>query len=141
MLSLFGSKGRIVQAHMSPESQRLQIRYSEFFDFRKLTQDWLDIFVRWFLNEPLATPMPQSKMAISEPHNTSKHPAEDMAHLPFQSESCISELTEPNAHKHHDIMPWTFQKKLSTPVCSPSRNARDFGSDPATWSPQALLNA
>jgi hypothetical protein len=46
MLSIFGSKARIVQGHMSPEQQRLQVRYSEFFDFRNLTKEWLDIFVR-----------------------------------------------------------------------------------------------
>jgi hypothetical protein len=46
MLSLYGSRGRLVQAHMSPESERLQVRYSEFFEFRELTQDWLDVFVR-----------------------------------------------------------------------------------------------
>jgi hypothetical protein len=53
MLSPFGSKGRIIQAHMSPENQRLQVQYSHVFDFRNLMQHWLDIFVRWFLNEPL----------------------------------------------------------------------------------------
>lgn len=41
---------------MSPEKQRLQVRYSELFDFRNLTKESLDIFVRWFLNEPLAEP-------------------------------------------------------------------------------------
>ena len=53
MLSIYGSKARIIQAHMSPEQQRLQVRYSEFFDFHDLRKEWLDIFVRWFLNEPL----------------------------------------------------------------------------------------
>ncbi len=56
MLSIYGTKIRIVQAHMSPEQQRLQVRYSEFFDFRNQTKEWLDVFVRWLLSEPLAQP-------------------------------------------------------------------------------------
>ena len=54
MLSGYGSKARIIQAHMCPEHLRLQVRYSEFFDFRNLTKEEVDIFVRWFLCEPLA---------------------------------------------------------------------------------------
>jgi hypothetical protein len=38
MLSTHGSKARIVQAHMCPEQKRLQVRYSELFDFRNLTK-------------------------------------------------------------------------------------------------------
>ena len=54
MLSGYGSKARIIQAHMCPEHLRLQVRYSEFFDFRNLAKEGMDIFVRWFLCEPLA---------------------------------------------------------------------------------------
>jgi hypothetical protein len=42
MSSLYGSKGRLVRAHVSPDSERLQVRYSEFYEFRELTQDWLE---------------------------------------------------------------------------------------------------
>jgi hypothetical protein len=61
MLSSYGTNGRIVQAHMAPDSQRLQAWYSEFFEYRDLPQEWLDIFVRWFLNEPLATASAQTQ--------------------------------------------------------------------------------
>jgi hypothetical protein len=71
MLSIYGSKARLVQAHMSPEQLRLQVRYSEFVDFRNLTKEWLDIFVRWFLNEPQAEPSLSLKSDSSEqPHSS-----------------------------------------------------------------------
>lgn len=70
MLSIYGSRARIVQAHMSPEQQRLQVRYSDFFDFRNLTKEWLDIFVRWFLSEPLAEP-PLVEVNAPEPAENS----------------------------------------------------------------------
>jgi hypothetical protein len=64
MLSEFGSRCRLMQAHMCPVTQRLQLRYSEFYDFRNLTQYWLDIFVRWFLNDPLPVPIPRDRVEI-----------------------------------------------------------------------------
>ncbi len=66
MLSMYGSEARIVQAHMSPEQQRLQVRYSELFDFCNLTKELLAIFVRWFLNEPLAEPSLPCELNSSE---------------------------------------------------------------------------
>ena len=81
MLSIYGSKARIVQAHMSPEQLRLQVRYSEFFDFRNLTKEWLDIFVRWFLNEPQAGPLLSLELDSSEQPETSDDEVEALVPL------------------------------------------------------------
>lgn len=63
LLSVFDTNVRIVQAHMSPNSKRLQLRYSDFFDFRNLNQHYLDVFVRWLLNEPI--PVPKSEDEVT----------------------------------------------------------------------------
>lgn len=93
MLSLFGSKGRIVEAHMSPEQQRLQVRHSELFDFRNVTKEWLDIFVRWFLNEPLAEPSsscsPDLKMCEQQPE-TSDDAGRSLLDLASDSDTSLS---------------------------------------------------
>ncbi len=64
MLSLYGSKGRLIEAYMCPTTVRLKVRYSNFFEFRRLNQAWVDTFVRWFLSEPLAEP---SRSKLDEP--------------------------------------------------------------------------
>ncbi len=56
MFSIHGPKARLMQAHMSPDEDRLKLRHSELFDFCHLTQEWLDVFVRWMLNDPLMEP-------------------------------------------------------------------------------------
>ena len=97
MLSLYGSKGRIVQAHMPSESGRLQVRYSRFFDFRELTQDLLNICVRWFLNEPLAAPASRSELACSELRNNREALSEAEVNRLPASESGDSKSPQRNA--------------------------------------------
>ena len=45
---------------MSPESERLQVHYSDFFDFRKRTKRRVNMCARWFMNDPLEEPLPPS---------------------------------------------------------------------------------
>jgi hypothetical protein len=123
MLSLFGSKGRIIQAHLSPETRRLQVQYSELFHFRNLTQEWLVIFVRWFLNEPLAELSSQDDPSRS---NLCEHPqtsgeivAQDLA----ASQTCVQEPTQDPGSST------TPQKAVSTsyrsPRCKPEKPTMD----------------
>ncbi|ERF70368.1 hypothetical protein EPUS_05187 [Endocarpon pusillum Z07020] len=102
MLSLYGSRGCIVQAHMPPESGRLQVRYSEFFDFRELTQDWLDIFVRWFLSEPLAEPLSRSEVTHSGLRIDSENLKEAEVDEPPDHDSRIAESPRLNPPEHPD---------------------------------------
>jgi hypothetical protein len=88
MLSPFGSKDRIIQAHMYPENTRLQAQYSHVFDFRNLTQQWLDIFVRWFLNEPLTEHSSPETENQSEPCEDPEHRSELVAHDLTASQIC-----------------------------------------------------
>ena len=98
MLSIYGSKARILQAHMSPENQRLQVRYSQFCNFRNLSQEWLDIIVRWFLNDPLAEPSSQSEWNHSELHKDPKD-GESLHHLTY-SQTAVPEADQnPDAAK------------------------------------------
>lgn len=90
MLSIYGSKARIVQAHMSPEQLRLQVRYSEFFDFRNLTKEWLDIVVRWFLNEPQAEPSLSLKSDSSELPDSSDDDVESLLPASLKSQRYTS---------------------------------------------------
>lgn len=113
MLSLYGSRGRIVQAHMPAESGRLQVRYSEFFDFRELTQDWLDIYVRWFLSEPLAEPVSRSEVTHSGLPIDSENLKEADVDQPPNHESRIAASPQLNPPEHPD-MPRTPLKTIST---------------------------
>jgi hypothetical protein len=90
MLSLYGSKAHIVQAHMAPEQQRLQVSYRELFDFRNLTKDWLDIFVGWFLNEPLASSSSRSESSDTRMHKVSDGVVERLVEVLSKSQRNIS---------------------------------------------------
>ena len=139
MLSLFGTKGRIVQAHMCPESERLQVRYSEFFEFRNHTEHWLDLSVRWFLNEPLTVPLPQSDATNSELRGEPKDLGEAVEnHLP-KSESAISQSPHSAAPMYCDT-PQTPKKTIPTPLFSPRCNAGDCSLDQTKSSPRTLLS-
>jgi hypothetical protein len=140
MFSLYGSKDRLVQAHMSPGSERLQVRYSEFFDFRELTQDWLDLFVRWVLNEPLVEPMLQSELIHEELRNDSKEPGVAMTDDSPQSESDVPGSRRWNAPQPPDV-PRTPRKTLSKTSSSPQCSRENHNLDEARSSPWVLLNA
>lgn len=114
---MYGSKVRIVQAHMSPEQLRLQVRYSEFFDFRNLTKDWMDIFVRWFLSEPLTASSPPHDSNSPEQPETSDDEGDAMV------------PTSPERQKHRSCEPRSPergsapQKPEARPLWSPRCNA------------------
>jgi hypothetical protein len=88
MLSPFGSKDLIIQADMSPENPRLQVQYSHVFDFLNLIQRLLDIFVRWFLNEPLTEHSSPENKNQSEPCEDPEHRSELVAHDLTASQIC-----------------------------------------------------
>lgn len=90
MLSIYGSNVRIFQAHMSPGLLRLQVRYSEFLDFRNLTKEWLDTFVHWFLNKPLTVPSLLFGMDSSEHPASSDEEDGSLASTSPKSQTCIS---------------------------------------------------
>lgn len=138
MLSLYGSKGRIVQAHMPSESGRLQVRYSSFFDFRELTEDSLNICVRWFLNEPLAAaPMSRSELDCSELRNNPEDLGEAEVNNPPASESGVSDSPQRNATDHRDV-PRTPSKTVSTPLLNSPCNTEESSFD-QTGSPRRIL--
>ena len=132
MLSFYGSKARIFQAHMSPELLRLQVRYSEFFDFRNLTKEWLDTFVRWFLNAPLTVP------SLSYGLDSSKYPAssdEEDASLVSaspKSQTCIS--GSPQSPEQES----TPEKPLSQLMWSPGCHAEEANLDQTMVSIEVL---
>jgi len=48
-------EARVIQAHISPEEQRMEIRYTQSFDFDYCPQEeMLDLFARWLLGDPLS---------------------------------------------------------------------------------------
>ena len=120
MLSIFGSKARIVQAHMSTERQRLQVRFSEFFDFHNLTKQWLDVFVRWMLNEPLLAPSLSSEVSPCEGPESSEDKDGSLVSASSGSQMRISD--EPRSQEYRA----TPQKPLSRPVCSPGCKAEEL---------------
>lgn len=88
---MLGSKARIIQAHMSPEQQHLQLRYSELFDFRNLTKEWLDLFVRWFLSEPLTVlSLPHELDSIKLPES-SDDDGRSLVSASSRSQKCVSD--------------------------------------------------
>jgi hypothetical protein len=55
MISINGREVRLIQAHIAPEEQRMEIRYTQSFDFDHCPQEeTLDLFARWLLGEPLS---------------------------------------------------------------------------------------
>jgi len=140
MFSLYGSKCRLVQAHMSPESERLQVRYGDFFDFRELTQDWLDLFVRWVLSEPLAEPMLQSQVIHGERSNGSMDPVAAVTDDSPHSDSDVSRSPHRNASHLPDV-PRTPKTALSRTMPSPPCGRRNPNLDDARSSPRVLLSA
>jgi hypothetical protein len=140
MLSLYGSKGRIIQAHMCPESNRLQVRYSEFFDFRNHTKYWLDLSVRWFLNEPLAEPLPQSEVTHSELRDEPQDLGEAVVDDLPKSESGIPDSPHRTAPKYRDT-PHTPQKTIPRPLFSRRCNAKESILEQTHASPRILLSA
>lgn len=135
MLSIYGSKARIVQAHMSPERQRLQVRYSEFFDFRNLTKEWLDIFVRWFLNEPLAVPSLPCELNSSEQPESSDDEGGSLVPASSKSQTYISD--GPRSPEQGG----TPQKLLSRPTWNPRCNAEGANLDQTTARLSTLRDA
>jgi hypothetical protein len=96
MLSIHGTRGRIIEAYMCPTLLRLKIHYSELFDFRDLTQSWLDIFVRWFLSEPLAEPVLKSTLNEPELHKEDSDATdESVADTSETDESSESDISSP----------------------------------------------
>lgn len=86
-----------MQAHMCSESERLHVRYSEFFDFRSCTKHWVELSVRWFLNEPLAKPAPPSEALSSEVRDEPYDIGEAVVdHVP-KTESGVDDLPPPGS--------------------------------------------
>ena len=70
MVSIIGSKVRIVQTHIISEEQRIKVRYSHFFDFRYCpAQQTLDLCLRWLLSGPLLgdSPLPDEERGSELP--------------------------------------------------------------------------
>jgi hypothetical protein len=133
MLSIYGSKARIVQAHMSPEQLRLQVRYSEFFDFRNLTKEWLDIFVRWFLNEPLSVPSLPCELDSSK-HPESSDEGGSLVSASPKSQTCISD--SPRSPEQEG----TPEKPLSKPKWCPRCHVEEANLGQTMVRPSALLD-
>jgi hypothetical protein len=135
MLSIYGSKARIVQAHMSLEQLRLQVRYNEFFDFRNLTKEWQDIFVRWFLNEPLAVPSLPCELTSPEHPESSGEEGGSLVAASSKSQTYISD--EPRSPEREG----TTQKSLSSPTRNPQCNAKEANLDQTMARSSTLLKA
>jgi hypothetical protein len=135
MLSIYGSKARIVQAHMSPEQLRLQVRYSEFFDFRNLTKEWLDIFVRWFLNEPQAEPSLSPKSDSSEQPHSSDDEVEPRLPASLKSQRHISNASRSPEQRG------TPQEPLPRPMWKVRCNAEEASLEQTMASIPCLLDA
>lgn len=75
---------------MCSEELRLQVRYSEFYDFRKLTKEWLDVFVRWFLSEALTEPPLIVELDPSKQPRTSDDEAVSLIPEPSKGQTCTS---------------------------------------------------
>jgi hypothetical protein len=134
MLSIFGSKTRILQAHMCPDSLRLQMSYSEFYDWRDLTQEWLDVFVRWFLSEPLAVPT-----SLDEEHDQESCDDSDELDECLVAQGPEGELANSHAPKvsHANIVTGRTPSGLwVSPRCLPEGAARVQPS----LSPRSLLS-
>jgi hypothetical protein len=86
-VSILGRYAQIIQAHVSLEEQRLQIRYSQLYDFDNCSQLQMDLFLRWILSDSILEPKfkPEdeetagSPFGDSGPHATlgDSEPAED----------------------------------------------------------------
>jgi hypothetical protein len=135
MLSIYGSKTRIVQAHMSPKQQRLQVRYSKFFDFPNHTKEWLDICVRWFLNEPLAVLSPPYKLNLWENSESSDGEGESLVPAPAQGQTYISDGPRSPEQEGHT------SEALPRPMCTPRCSAEEASLDQTMAKSSALLDA
>ncbi len=135
MLSIYGSKARIVQAHMSPEQLRLQVRHSEFFDFRNLTKQWLEIFVRWFLNEPQAGPSLSLELDSSEQPGRSDDEVESLVPLPPKSQKYTSNA--PRTSGRGD----TPQEPLSRPMWNIRCDAEEASLEQSTARLPTIMDA
>lgn len=132
MLSLYGSKAHLVQAHMAPEQQRLQVSYRELFDFRNLTKDWLDIFVGWFLNEPLAASSSRSESSDPRMHKVSDGVVERLVEVLSKSQRNISAVP-----RRQNTAP---QKEPTRPIWSPGYNSEEASLDQTGLNPPVVFN-
>jgi hypothetical protein len=51
MVSMIGTKGRILQAHY--DGDKLYIEYSKLYEFKYYDKDNIDLFLRWMIAEPI----------------------------------------------------------------------------------------
>lgn len=122
---------------MCPDKQRLQVRHSELFEFRNLTKEWLDIFVRWFLNEPLAKPSSSPfEMGVTEQQPESSDDANE-ALTDTASDSDTSLLDGPRSPEK--VI--TSQKPIVKPLRSSGCNSKGTSLHQTLALRPILLNA
>jgi hypothetical protein len=51
MVSMIGTKGRILQAYY--DGDKLYIQYSKLYEFKHYDKDNIDLFLRWMMTEPI----------------------------------------------------------------------------------------
>lgn len=67
MVSVIGIEARLIQAHITSEGERIQVRYSQLFNFERCPkQETLELFVRWLLSEPLSIEAPSHEEETHE---------------------------------------------------------------------------
>ncbi len=55
MVSIIGRTARVVEAYLSPEDDRIKIRYSQLVDFDDCPwAETLDLLAKWLLSDPLS---------------------------------------------------------------------------------------
>lgn len=72
LLSFSGSRARIIHAHF--DGSIFHFRHSRYYDFMDLSEETIDLFVRWLSNEPIGD------TAIVEATDANKSPLESHAY-------------------------------------------------------------
>lgn len=110
------------------------MRYSEFFDFRNLTKEWLDIFVRWLLSEPLAQPPLLVELNPSEQPESSDDEVDSL--VPASLSSQTYTLNAPRKPEQGD----TLHEPLSLAMWNSRCNAEDANLEQAIARLPTLLD-
>lgn len=79
MVSFVGCKARVILAHF--DGTIVHIRYSPLYDFAPINTVFVDLFVRWLLNEPVGDTsilQPPSEELKIEEHNPPKNPPAEL---------------------------------------------------------------
>jgi hypothetical protein len=78
LLSFSGSRARIIHAHF--DGSIFHFRHSRYYDFMDLSEETIDLFVRWLSNEPIGDTAIVAAMDDHNPGISHKSPAKSRAY-------------------------------------------------------------